>query len=65
MSTFTSFRFLFYEIVRTARNLNIHFFSNFRAVAHDKVPENSGTVRVKEYWSVMHIKAVKGLNDVR
>jgi len=33
-----------------------------KAIVHHKVPERSGTVRVKEYWSVMQIKAVKGLD---
>jgi len=34
-----------------------------KAIAHHRVPEKNGTVRVKEYYSVMQIKAVKGLNE--
>jgi len=33
-----------------------------KSTVHPNVPERSGIVRVREYWSVMHIKAVNGLD---
>jgi hypothetical protein len=34
-----------------------------KAIKHPDCPEAKGIVRVKEYWSIMHIKAVKGMDD--
>jgi hypothetical protein len=35
-----------------------------RAVPHISAPERKGVHRVKEYWSVMQVQAVKGLSEV-
>ncbi len=34
-----------------------------RAMTHPSVPEKKGVHRVKEYWSVMHIRAPRGLSQ--
>lgn len=34
-----------------------------KAVTHPEVPDKKGVHRVKEYWSVMHIRAIKSLNQ--
>jgi len=36
----------------------------YRSVPHHSVPERKGIHRVKEYWSVMQVKAVKGFSEV-
>jgi hypothetical protein len=35
-----------------------------RSVIHPSAPERKGIHRVKEYWSVMHVKAVSELSKV-